>query len=203
MKAGRRDKQEVKRELSPGAMSVSRLCGKLGKSQPYVRTIQSRLGLHIPADGSGYSEAYGAFLETVIVLRTFSVPLDEIGELFESEKKILRLLKIDTLTASPTWYLDACGKASGNGNRLLLTNHDLTGCITPDGVQFHLDFSGRLPELFSGPEMGEDAHRLMDAYLVKVDRIKARVRAEESVIERALRWFARTWGEAAEAKPES
>ncbi len=164
------------------------LCAALGKSPLYVRNLQNRLGLHIPAKGEGYPAAYFDFVQTVIALRTFSVPMDDICTLFETEKKLLILLKVDTLTSSKTWYLDACGDCPKSAQRLLLTNYDVGHSITPSGIQFNLDFSARQPELFSEAEMGEDVRRVMELYLKWRDMLLDRVRAEEAVVERALAW---------------
>lgn len=171
-------------------LSFSQLCRKMGRSPHYLRNCQVKLGLHIPKDSEGYSNAYRVFLETVIILRAFSVPLEDIAELFEAEKRILRFLKVDTLSLSPTWYLDQCGRDDESANRLLLTNQDLGGSITEGGVQFHLDFRGAHGELFSGAEMGQDARRVMAAYETRLERVKNRVRTEEVVLRRALAWSA-------------
>jgi len=61
-----------------------------------------------PAKDSRYSSAYARFIQTIIALRTFSVPLGEIADLFAKEQIVLRLLKVDALGASPTWFLDQC-----------------------------------------------------------------------------------------------
>lgn len=164
------------------------LCATVGKSPLYVRNLQNRLGLHIPENGEDYPAGYVHFLRTVIALRTFSVPVDEIIALFETEKKLLILLKVDTLTPSATWYLDACGSGSMSANRLLLTNYDVGHSITPAGIQFNLDFSVRQPELFSGDEMGENVRRVMTLYRKWRDKIIDRVRAEAQVVEGALAW---------------
>ncbi len=152
-----------------------------------------KLGLYMPKESEGYSVSYLHFFETVIVLRAFSVPLEDIAELFEAEKRIMRFLRIDTLTLSPTWYLDQCGRneESASANRLLLTNQDLGGSITDGGVQFHLDFRGMHGELFSGAEMGQDAKRVMAAYDTRLEKVRARVKTEEVVLRRALSWSAR------------
>lgn len=164
------------------------LCRALGKSPVYVRNLQTRLGLPILANGAGYSAAYAHFLRTIVALRTFSVPLDDITALLDTEKKLLILLKVDTLTASPTWYLDACGACSASLQRLLLTNHDIGHAITPAGIQFNLDFSAHQPELFSGAEMGEDVRRVLELYYKWRNRVLDRVRTEESVLRHALAW---------------
>lgn len=174
--------------------SFSQLCRKLGRSPHYLRNCQIKLGLHVPKDSEGYSASYRAFLETVIILRAFTVPLEDIAELFEAEKRILRFLRVDTLTVSPTWYLDQCGRNEEGANRLLLTNQDLGGSITDGGVQFHLDFRGAHGELFSGAEMGQDARRVMAAYETRLQKIRDRVKSEGVVLRRALAWSAQ-WDE--------
>ena len=175
-------------------ISFSQLCRRIGRSPHYIRNCQIKLGLHVPKDAEGYSPAYRVFLETVIILRAFSVPLEDIAELFEAEKRILRFLRVDTLSLSPTWYLDQCGRNGDGVNRLLLTNYDLGGSITEGGVQFHLDFRGAHGELFTGAEMGQDAQRVMAAYETRVERIRERVKTEEVVLRRALAWSAQ-WEE--------
>lgn len=175
-------------------LTFSQLCRKMGRSPHYLRNIQIKLGLYVPKDTEGYSLSYLHFLETIIILRAFSVTMEDIAELFEAEKRILRFLRVDTLTLSPTWYLDQCGRSEESVNRLLLTNQDLGGSITDGGVQFHLDFRGLHGELFTGAEMGQDAKRVMAAYDTRVEKVKSRVKTEEVVLRRALAWSAR-WEE--------
>lgn len=175
-------------------LTFSQLCRRMGRSPHYLRNIQVKLGLYIPKDSEGYSPGYRNFLETIIILRAFSVPLEDIAELFEAEKRILRFLRVDTLSLSPTWYLDQCGRNEESVNRLLLTNQDLGGSITDGGVQFHLDFRGMHGELFSGAEMGQDAKRVMAAYETRLEKVKGRVKTEEVVLRRALAWSARWEG---------
>lgn len=167
--------------------TMGEVCDTLGKSFPYIRLIQSRLGLPI-LEKDGYPENYIAFLNTVVALRSFSVPLEDIGELFETEKKLLKLLKVDTLSRSLIWYLDACGAPSSASNRLLLTNHDIQSFIRRDGIQFNLDFGERDRELFTGREMGEDVRRVMAKYQRLLGKVLARVREEEVVLREALVW---------------
>ena len=175
-------------ESQVGHLTFSQLCRKMGRSPHYLRNIQIKLGLYVPKETEGYSPAYLHFLETIIILRAFSVPLEDIAELFEAEKRILRFLRVDTLTLSPTWYLDQCGRNEEKINRLLLTNQDLGGSISEGGVQFHLDFRGMQGELFSGAEMGQDAKRVMAAYDTRLQKVRSRVKTEEVVLRRALAW---------------
>jgi hypothetical protein len=89
-----------------------------------------------------------AFLQTVVALRTLGVEMDEIADLFEIEKKLLCLLKINTLTRSPVWYLAQCRPGAAAG-RLLLTHYPIRRLVTENTVQPHLDFGTQADELFS------------------------------------------------------
>jgi len=184
---GREAKPEVR--LPAGRSTFAEVCQALCKPFPYLRQLQSKLGVHIPDDRKeGYAESYIAFLNTVVVLRTFGVSVDDIADLFETEKKLLKLLKVDTLLNTKTWYLEFCGPAAEGGNRLLLTNYDLSRSVTAGAVQFHLDFGARDQELFSGSEMGEDVRHVLKLYRTMVTRIRERIHAEEPVLREALTW---------------
>ena len=169
-------------------MSFYELCKRLRKPTGYIRLLQQKLGLHTPVNGEGYGPGYLAFLRTVVVLRTFSVSMDDIRELFEMEKKLLVLLKVDSLTSSKTWYVDACAAGGASEKRLLLTHYDIGQSVTPNGVQFHLDFSGASRELFADHEMGADARRVLARCGELRERIVAQVKSEEAVLEDALVW---------------
>lgn len=183
--------KKAEAKIPAGRSKFNEVCQALCKPYPYLRQLQMKLGLHIPDDHTeGYAESYIAFLNTVVVLRTFGVSVEDIVDLFETEKKLLKLLKVDTLTNSKTWYLEFCGPATDGGNRLLLTNYDLSRSVTPGAVQFHLDFGVRDQELFSGAEMGEDIRRVMGKYKKLLDKIHDRIRSEEPVLREALTWAA-------------
>lgn len=176
-------------------MSFSEVCDALCKPYGYVRQVQARLDLPW-LDREGYDETYVAFLKSVVALRTFGVSFDDISEILETEKKILRLLHVDTINSSQTWFLDFCGvQEAADGDRLLLTRYNLSQAVTDDGVQFHLDFGTRGAELFSGAEMGEDVQRLMALYTRQVEGIRQRVRTEEPVLRDALQWATRVFRE--------
>ena len=183
--------KKIEISLPAGRSTFAEVCQALCKPFPYLRQLQVKLGLHIPDDrGEGYAESYIAFLNTVVVLRTFGVSVEDIGDLFETEKKLLKLLKVDTLLNTKTWYLEFCGPALDGGNRLLLTHYDLSRSVTPGAVQFHLDFGARDQELFSGAEMGEDIRRVLGKYRRLLDKVRERVRTEEPVLREALTWAA-------------
>ena len=114
--------------------------------------------------GAGYSPAYLAFLQRVVLLRTLNVAEESLRDLWHLEKKLLHLLHVDS-TGSPTWFLDACGQTHHPRRRLLLSNHDL-GVEVPTGtLQLGLNFAAALPELFDSKEMGEDALCVLEDYL--------------------------------------
>jgi len=181
--------QHTKKDSAHKQRKFPELCRMVGKSGPYVHNLQVKLGIYIPAkEEENYPDAYVAFLQVIIALRTFSIPLDDICQLFETEKKLLKLLKVDSLTHSKTWYLDACGASPSDG-RLLLTNYNVDHHIKQGAIQSNLDFGTKDKELFSGHEMGEDARRVFDVYVRQRDEIMERVKTETSVLERALDWL--------------
>jgi hypothetical protein len=174
------------------SLTFSDLCQDCGKSQVYVRNLLISLGLPVPAKDSRYSPTYARFIQTIIALRTFSVPLNEIADLFTKEQIVLRLLKVDALGASSTWYLDQCDNKGHKERRLLLTGYDVGFPIDSKVIQPNLDFGVRKKELFSGKEMGEDVRRALDSYLRLLAKIIARVDQERPVLNQALQWAKET-----------
>jgi len=173
--------------------TFNEVCQTLGKSRLDVRNLQKLLGLHVPPAESGYDTAYVNFMQKVVSLRSFSIPLEDIRELFDKEKKILSMLHVDTLTASPTWYLDSCAKAGHSPSRLLLSGYDFGFPIASGIIQANLNFRSDQAELFSGTEMGEDINRVVSPYLKLVARVRERVLSEERVLENALLWSERAF----------
>jgi hypothetical protein len=104
------------------------------------------------------------------------------------ERKILHLLNLDALHSSPTWYLDTCDAPVDTDAALLLTNQHLGFALDGNGVQAHLDFGTRNPELFSRSEVGEDICRVLDLYLAELEKVRACVRRARPVLENALAW---------------
>ena len=168
--------------------TASRLCEILGKTQFYISNLQRALGLYVPKNGEGYSAAYVSFMEKVVALRTFNVATADIADLFTKEKRILELLKFDSLSDSPTWYLDACGTPQRSDEHLLLTGHALGFSIHSPAIQTNLDFGKRDDELFEGHEMGEDVNRAIEVYIKLAKKICTRVERETPVLRNALFW---------------
>ena len=174
-------------EIPKTLASVARRCGKPVTT---LRTLQKSLGLHVPVDDV-YSEAYCRFLEKIVALQALHVSRPAITELFEKERQILRLLHVDSLSSSPTWYLDACAQPETRATlatRLLLSGHDLGFKLDATALQDNLDFGSRERELFRGKEMGEDVRKLLSDYLRLLAAIRQAVSAEIPAIRNALNW---------------
>ncbi len=173
--------------------TFSGLCDVLGKTSFYISNLQRSLGLHICSSVEGYSAAYVRFMEKVVALRTFNVPLSEISDLLAKEVRILELLKFDSLSDSPTWYLDACGAPSRSDEHLLLTGYSLGFSLHSKAIQTNLDFGKRDDELFAGREMGEDVSRSLAVYVKRVAKVHERVEKETPVLRNALFWGERVF----------
>lgn len=100
--------------------------------------------------------------------------------LFDKERQILRLLHVDSLSSSPTWYLDACTQPETRATlktRLFLSGYDLGFNLDTTTLQDTLDFGSREKELFSGADMGEDVRKLLADYLRLFSAIRQAVSA--------------------------
>ena len=161
----------------------------LNRPAVYLHGLQARFELPV-REGAGYSDAYLAFLRTVVLLRVLNVSQESLLDLWHLEKKLLQLLHVDS-TGSPTWFLDACGQKRHPRRRLLLTNHDLGVEVPTKTLQLGLNFADGLPELFAGKEMGEDALRVLGEYLKLYTRIRADVAAEAPLLRSAVTWSRR------------
>ena len=169
--------------------TLGELAKALNRPTVYLTGLQARFEL--PAlYGSGYSEAYLAFLKGIVHLRTLNVPEESLRDLWRLEKMLLQLLHLDS-TGSPTWFLDACGETTHPRRRLLLTNHDLGVEIDARILQPGLNFTTGGPELFASHEMGEDALRVLAEYLRLHARVRTEVSAELPSLRATLAWAKR------------
>jgi len=169
--------------------TLSEMAASLNRPTLYVSGLQKRFELPV-LSGAAYSPAYLAFLRGLTALRTFDVAEETLRELWQLEKKLLVLLHVDT-TGSPTWFLDSCGQTTVMKRRLLLTNHDLGVEIHTHVLQPGLNFAVGAPELFAGPEMGEDALRVLGEYIKLHERISSEVQAGRPRLRDALEWTKR------------
>ncbi len=158
----------------------------LNRPVTQIAAWQRRFGLPAGA-GAAYSEACLAFLRRVSALRSLNVSDDAVDTLWLLEKKLLVLLHVDT-TGSPTWFLDSCGLAGHPERRLLLSNHDMGIALDSQILQLGLNFTAAPRELFAGPEMGEDALRVLKEYVQKHERVREAVQGELPHMREAVRW---------------
>lgn len=158
----------------------------LNRSTVYLSGLQKRFELPV-FEGATYPDAYLEFFLTVLYLRTFGVSEESLRELWVLEKKLLTLLHVDS-TGSQTWFLDACGRTTHRERRLMLSNFDLGIPLDAREVQTGLDFSDRLPELFEGKAMGEDAMRVLDECLKLEKTMLNDLRAELPHVREAVKW---------------
>jgi hypothetical protein len=176
------------------AFSFRQFCAALRKPPAYVRALQSQIGIHVPAKGENYSPSYVRFMEQVVALRTFNVPVRDIVDLFTTEVRILEMLRFHTLNPSKTWYLDFLNGGRRSENSLLLTGYELGFPLAGGAIQSNLDFGDADKELFSGKEMGEDVRRALALYHSRLGEIRARVHMETEVLRQALAWSREAFG---------
>jgi hypothetical protein len=161
----------------------------LNRPAVMVSGFQNRFEL--PAfEGAGYFDAYLAFLKTVVHLRTLGIAEDRLLRLWHLEKKLLQLLHVDS-TGSKTCFLDSCGAITRRDRRLLLSNYDIGIAVPAHALQLGLNFAEKLPELFAGKEMGEDALRVLNDIIPLQTAIRADVAAELSHLRETVNWAAR------------
>ena len=118
------------------------------------------------------------------------IPEDTLVHLWTLERKLMQLLHADS-TGSPTSFLDACGGMGNRDHRLLLSNFDIGTFLSPGAIQLGLNFADKksTPELFSAPEMGEDAIAVLRQYLPLHQQILQDIRQEGPVLQAALRHY--------------
>ncbi|MEI8205436.1 MAG: hypothetical protein WCG03_01005, partial [Kiritimatiellales bacterium] len=131
-----------------------------------------------------YSAGYAALMKKLVFLDACSVPAKECLALLTSEKRLLELLKVDSLDPVPEWFENLCSMKHGP-NRLLLSGYDLE---RKSGVQPGLDFAEREKELFGHRGMGADALRALELCRKASDAIRARLAQELPLLSVALKW---------------
>src|SRR3974390_377510 len=99
--------------------TLAEIAKALNRPAVVISGLQARFELP-GSDGTGYSDAYLAFLRTVVYLRTLGIAEDRLLRLWHLEKKLLQLLHVDS-AGSKTWFLDSCGATTRRDRRLVLT----------------------------------------------------------------------------------
>jgi len=162
-------------------MNLKQLAGECGKSTPFVLNLQQKFALPLCKT---YSSGYATLVKKLVFLDACSVPAKECLALLTAEKRLLELLKADSLNPVPDWFENLCTMKSGP-NRLLLSGYDLE---RKTGVQPGLDFAEREKELFGHNEMGADALRALALCHKAADTIRARLGQELPLLSAALKW---------------
>ncbi|VGO17568.1 hypothetical protein PDESU_06166 [Pontiella desulfatans] len=165
-------------------MKLNELAKRVGKSVPYVMTLQKKFGLPVCKD---YPVGYAVLVEKLIYLSICSVPDKEIKSLLSKEKKLLELLKVDSLHDGGLWFESMCVMKSGP-QRLLLSGYDLGHPVDCPIVQTGLDSSDREKELFQSSEMGASALKELQRYSEIFNTVKVRIEQELSTVDDALKW---------------
>ena len=168
-------------------MTVTELAASVGKSVPYVLTLRRKFNL--PAS-KVYPEGYSALLNKLLYLLIYSVPDKDIKSLLSKEKKLLELLKVDSLNDEPLWFESLCTTKCGPA-RLLLSGYDLGHPVRALSIQTGLDFTERQKELFPTTEMGVDVLRELQRYREIYDQVLERVRLGQATVEESLKWARR------------
>lgn len=165
-------------------MTLSELSKKTGKTPQFLMNLQSQYEL---TKTKAFSAGYAVLLGKLVGLILCSVAQKDIKLLLAREKKLLELLKADSLYGTETWFEDLCVKGSGP-TRLLLSGFDLGHPVNADVIQTALDFSTREGELFSSREMGADALRALKLYVEIYTSVFDRMRSERRVLASSLMW---------------
>lgn len=165
-------------------MNLKELSGQIGQSPPYVMNLQKAYGLPVCFD---YPEGYAALLSKIHYLALFSISKKDISAHLLRERKLLELLKADSVTASPLWFESLCVMSTGPSH-LLLSGYDLGHHLNANVVQTGLDFAERDDELFTGLEMGESEMLALKACRDSQTQIMSRLRQQIPSVAAALKW---------------
>lgn len=168
--------------------SLAQIAKELNRPLVYLSGIQNRFELP-KLSGALYSEPYLDLLRCLVTLRRLNISEDSLLELWEQEKRLLQLIHADT-TGSPTWFLDARGSTTHPERRLLLTHHDMGVSLAGNEIQIDLNFSSSHAELFTGPQMGEDALRVLRKCLEGRAKILDQIEAELPSLRATVKWAA-------------
>ena len=168
-------------------MTTKELAGSVGKSVPEVLALQKKFGL---PTSKNYPDGYTVLLKKLLYLSTCSVSGKDIKDLLAKEKKLLELLKVDSVQGGVLWFEGHCIMKDGP-SRLLLSGHDLGHPVRAAFVQPGLDFNERPRELFESSEMGTDVLRELHRYADVLGRIQDRVGSELPMVEAAAKWARR------------
>ena len=166
-------------------MKLKELAEAARRSVPFIMNLQQKFVLPSCKE---YSTGYAALMKKLVFLGACSVSTKECLALLTAEKRLLELLKVDSIDPGPEWFENLCTMKSGP-NRLLLSGYDLE---RKSGVQPGLDFAEREKELFGHGEMGSDALRALKLYHQAANAVRGRLNRELPLLSAALKWGRKT-----------
>jgi len=168
-------------------MKLKELAEKIEQSVPFVMNLQKKFELPV---GKEYSDGYAVLLGKLLHLTVCGVPQKDITAMLSRERKLLELLKVDSLYNSQFWFENLCVDKFGH-SRILLSGYDLGHMLNRSAVQTGLDFAERDSELFGSKEMGDNALRALQKCLDSQEVVLARLRQEIPTVSNALKWARR------------
>lgn len=165
-------------------MKMKALAESVDRSVPFVMNIQRQFGLRTLLN---YPDGYVALLKKLVWLSLSPVPQKDIELLLNRERKLLEVLKVDSVSHDTDWFESMCVMKSGP-TRLLLSGYDLKCRIDGGAVQQGLDFAERARELFEDREMGSDALAALKNYAAICQKIRLQLAQDIPAMAAALRW---------------
>ncbi len=168
-------------------MKMKALAEAVDRSVPFVMNVQKKFGLQTLLH---YSDGYAALMKKLVWLSLSPVPLKDIELLLNRERKLLEVLKVDSVSHESDWFERMCVMKSGP-SRLLLSGYDLKCRIDGDAVQPGLDFAERARELFEDQEMGADALTALKNYAAIFKRVRDQLAQDIPAMAASLRWVKR------------
>ena len=168
-------------------MKIKALAEATGKSVPFVMNIQNRFGIRPLLH---YPEGHAALLKKLVWLSLCSVPQKDIELLLSRERKLLEILKVDSVSGENNWFERLCTMKTGP-TRLLLSGYDLKCRIDGNTIQPGLDFAERARELFTEKEMASDALTALRNYAAIFGKIQSQLALDIPAMAAALRWARR------------
>ncbi len=165
-------------------MTLKELSAQIGQSVPYVINLQK--GYRLPVCPE-YPDGYAVLLRKIHALSLCSISKKDIATQLQRERKLLELLKADSVTVTPVWFESICVMDSGPSH-LLLSGYDLGHHLTAPAVQTGLDFAEREDELFTGKEMGESELLAMNSCRDSQKQITDRLTQQIPSLANALKW---------------
>jgi len=168
-------------------MKIKALAEAAGRSVPYVMNIQKKFGMRQMLN---YPEGHAALLTKLVRLSLCSVPQKDIELLLARERKLLEMLKVDSVSEDSDWFERLCTMKTGP-TRLLLSGYDLKCRIDGNAVQPGLDFAERTRELFTEKELASDALTALRNYAAIFRKIQGQLIQDLPAMAASVNWARR------------